>query len=54
MTRAKLVLQARAEFSLDSPPPPVLLAAGQQQQLHALRRGGGGGVHQARPSRHMP
>ena len=34
---AKLVLEGRAEFSLDLPPQPVGLAPDQQQQLDALR-----------------
>jgi hypothetical protein len=34
---AKLVLEGRAELSLDLPPPPVGLAPDQQQQLDALR-----------------
>ena len=34
---AKLLLEGRAEFSLDLPPPPVGLAPDQQQQLDALR-----------------
>ncbi len=34
---ARLMLEGRAEFSLDLPPPPVGLAPEQQQQLDALR-----------------
>ena len=33
----RLLLEGRAEFSLDLPPPPVGLAPDQQQQLDALR-----------------
>ena len=34
---ARLMLEGRAEFSLDLPPPPVGLAPEQQQQMDALR-----------------